>query len=56
MHDAVAAVMALGHSHVIWDWVDESVVKSGSDKVIGVGGWESRKFGWDARYGKGEWR
>lgn len=44
MHDAVAAVMALGHGQVVWDWVDESMAKSGIDKVIGVGGWESRKI------------
>lgn len=48
MQDAVAAVMALGHSEVVGEWVDETMAKSGIDKVVGVGGWESRK-GWMGR-------
>ncbi len=48
MQDAVAAVMALSHSEVVGEWVDETMAKSGIDKVVGVGGWESRK-GWMGR-------
>lgn len=42
IQDAVVAVIALGHSEVVGEWVDGTMVKSGIEKVVGLGGWESR--------------
>jgi superfamily II DNA helicase RecQ len=43
LRNVVAGVLGVGHKEVIGDWIDEEIVKAGTEKKEGEGIWISRK-------------